>query len=42
MGVKLNDGNSPNRLNPGPGAYNTHEVDNPNMKYAAKYKFGSA
>lgn len=40
MGSKLGDLAAQN--NPGPGAYDNHHHDNPNMKYAAKYKFGSA
>ena len=43
MGSRLNDGMSPEKnKNPGPGTYNTHEMENLNMKFSAKYKFGSA
>lgn len=42
MGSKLNDGNSPSRLNPGPGQYDTHNYDNLNMKDSAKWRFGSS
>lgn len=42
IGAKLGGEQDPKRLNPGPGAYNSHAYDNPNMKISSKYKFGSA
>lgn len=42
MGVKLRDQSSPSRLVPGPGQYDTHKLDNLNMKFAAQYRFGSS
>jgi hypothetical protein len=42
MGSKLNDGNSPMKNVPGPGQYDTQHVDNLNMNFAAKWKFGSS
>lgn len=42
MGSKLNDGFSPSKFNPGPGQYDTQQFDNMNMKFSAKWKFGSS
>jgi hypothetical protein len=42
MGAKLDINSSPTRLNPGPGHYDVANLENPNMKLSAKYRFGSS
>jgi len=42
MGIKLPTEGSPNSKNPGPGQYDTHKLDNLNMKFAAHWRFGSS
>ena len=41
MGIKLENNFSPMKKNPGPGQYNTHEIDNINMKTSQKFSVGT-
>jgi len=41
MGIKLESRNSPGKNFPGPGQYDTHSLDNPNMKSGQKFSVGT-